>query len=83
LAPIHPPSGRLSGPSLLKSKDEALHYFKTYKAEAENQLERNIKWLRSDRDGEYFLSEFSDFCVEHGIIHERTLPYSPQSNGVA
>jgi hypothetical protein len=28
---------------LLKSKDEALHYFKTYKAEVENQLERKIK----------------------------------------
>jgi hypothetical protein len=67
---------------LLKSKDEALHYFKTYKAEAENQLERKIKRLRSDRGGEYFSSEFSDFCVEHGIIHERTPPYSPQSNGV-
>jgi hypothetical protein len=25
---------------LLKSKDEALHYFKTYKVEAKNQLER-------------------------------------------
>jgi hypothetical protein len=39
---------------LLKSKDEALHYFKTYKAEVENQLERKIKRLRSDRGGEYF-----------------------------
>jgi hypothetical protein len=28
---------------LLKSKDEALHYFKIYKAELENQLERKIK----------------------------------------
>jgi hypothetical protein len=35
---------------LLKSKDEDLHYFKTYKAEAENQFKR----LRSDRGGEYF-----------------------------
>ena len=39
---------------LLKSKDEALYYFKTCKAELENQLERKIKWLRSDRGGEYF-----------------------------
>jgi hypothetical protein len=28
---------------LLKSKDEALHYFKIYKDEVENQLERKIK----------------------------------------
>jgi hypothetical protein len=39
---------------LLKSIYEALHYFKTYKAEVENQLERKIKRLRSDRGGEYF-----------------------------
>jgi sensor histidine kinase YesM len=31
---------------LLKSKYEALHYFKTYKAKVENQLERKIKRLR-------------------------------------
>jgi transposase InsO family protein len=68
---------------LLKSKDEALHYFKIYKSEVENQLERKIKRLRSDHGREYFSDEFSDFCVEHGIIHERTSPYSPQSNGVA
>ena len=68
---------------LLKSKDKVLHYFKTYKAEVENQLERKIKWLRSDRGGEYFSSEFSEFYIEHGIIHERTSPYSRQSNRIA
>jgi transposase InsO family protein len=68
---------------LLKSKDEALHYFKIYKAEVENQLERKIKRLLSDRGGECFSNDFSEFYAEHGIIHERTPPYSPQSNGIA
>lgn len=68
---------------LLKTKDEALDYFKIYKAEVENQLERKIKRLRSDRGGEFFPKVFDDFCAEHGIIHERTPPYSPESNGIA
>jgi transposase InsO family protein len=68
---------------LLKTKDEALNCFKTYKAEVENQLEKKIKCFMSDHGGEYFSNEFDLFCVEHGIIHERTPPYSPHSNGVA
>jgi transposase InsO family protein len=68
---------------LLKTKDEALNCFKTYKDEVENQLEKKIKCFRSDRSGEYFSNEFDLFCAEHGIIHERTPPYSPQSNWVA
>ena len=67
---------------LLKPKDEALHYFKVYKVEVENQLEKKIKHLRSDRGGEYFSNEFSEFCTGHDIIHERTPPYSSQSNGI-
>jgi transposase InsO family protein len=57
---------------LLKTKDEALNYFMAYKAEAKNQLERKIKRLRSDRGGEYFSNTFDEFCVEYGIVHERT-----------
>jgi transposase InsO family protein len=68
---------------LLKTKNEALNCFKTYKAEVENQLEKKIKRFRSDRGGEYFSNEFDLFCAEHSIIHEMTPPYSPQSNGVA
>jgi len=62
---------------LLQTKYEALDYFKIYKAEVENQLERKIKRLRSDRGGKYFPKIFYEFCEEHGIIHERTPPYSP------
>ena len=37
--------------------------------------------VRSDRGGEY-VEPFGALCVQHGIIHEMTPPYSPQSNGV-
>ena len=67
---------------LLKSKDEAIEKFVLYKNEVENQLNKKIKVLRSDRGGEYE-SPFGEFCAEHGIIHQTTAPYSPQQNGVA
>jgi transposase InsO family protein len=54
-----------------------LNCLKTYKVEVENQLEKKIKHFRSNRGGEYFSNEFDSFCVEHGIIHEMALPYSP------
>jgi hypothetical protein len=44
---------------LLKCKDEALHYFKIYKAKVENQLERKIKRLRNDHGGGYTSNDFS------------------------
>ena len=67
---------------LLRTKDEALDYFKIYKAEVENQLERKIKRLRPDRGGEYFPKIFDEFCEKNGIIHERTSPYSPNQTGL-
>ena len=68
---------------LLKHKDEAFAVFKNYKAEVENQLDKKIKILRSDRGGEYFPHEFNKFCEEHGIIHQCSAPRTPEQNGLA
>ena len=68
---------------LLRSKDETFEMFLKYKAEVENQLNRKIKRLRSDRGGEYDFAPFNDYCAQNGIVHEYTPPYSPESNGVA
>ena len=65
---------------LLRNKDEAFDMFLSYKAEVENQLDRKIKRIRSDRGGEYI--PLNDYCEKEGIIHEVTPPYSPESNGV-
>ena len=68
---------------LLRTKDEALEMFIKYKSEVENQKNKMIKRLRTDRGGEYESNPFKEFCEENGIIHEVTPPYSPESNGTA
>ena len=55
---------------LMKHKDEVFDKFKLYKSIVENQKEKKIKTLRSNRGGEYFPAIFSSFCEEHGIIHK-------------
>ena len=67
---------------LMRSKDEAVEKFALYKTEVENQLNKKIKILRSDRGGEYE-APFAQICAENGIIHQTTAPYSPEQNGVA
>lgn len=76
-------SSRYTYVYLLKSKDQAFETFKIYKAEVENQKGKKIQILRSDRGGEYFPTEFSSYCESHGLIHQRTAPYSPQQNRIA
>jgi hypothetical protein len=66
----------------LRSKDEALESFIHYKKEVENQLNKKIKVLRSDRGGKYE-SPIGEFYSQHGIVRQTTAPYSPQQNGVA
>lgn len=77
---------------LIKEKSESLEMFKTFKAEVENQLDRKIKVVRSDRGGEYYgrhtdvgqaPGPFFEFCRDNGIVNQYTMPGTPQQNGVA
>ncbi|GKE43444.1 retrotransposon protein, putative, ty1-copia subclass, partial [Tanacetum coccineum] len=68
---------------LLKHKHEVFETFKVFKNEVENQLEKTIKALRSDRGGEYISQEFKDYLKACGIVQQLTPPYTPQHNDVS
>ncbi|WJZ88365.1 hypothetical protein VitviT2T_007671 [Vitis vinifera] len=68
---------------LIQRKSEAFEKFKEFRAEAEKQLSKSIKTLRSDRGGEYLVYEFKDYLIENGILSQLTAPGTPQQNGVA
>ena len=44
--------------------------------------ESRVKTLRTDNGGEFTSKEFEDGLTDRLIVHERTLPYTPQHNGV-
>ncbi|RVX12712.1 Retrovirus-related Pol polyprotein from transposon TNT 1-94 [Vitis vinifera] len=62
---------------------DAFEKFKEFRAEAEKQLSKSIKTLRSDRGGEYLVYEFKDYLIENGILSQLTALGTPQQNGVA
>ncbi|GBN77588.1 Retrovirus-related Pol polyprotein from transposon TNT 1-94 [Araneus ventricosus] len=68
---------------LLSKKDEVLSKLKEYIAMTRNKFGRTLKVLRSDNGGEYSGKEIEDFLKEQGIVHQLTVPYSPQQNGVS
>jgi len=76
----------------IKERSEALDKFKIFKAEVENQCNKRIKVVRSDRGGEYYgrhttygqtPGPFAKFLQENGIVAQYSAPGEPQQNGVA
>ena len=68
---------------LIQTKDEVFDVFKRFKVLVENQSSKKLKILRTDGGGEYTSKKFESFCVENGVEHEVTAPYTPQHNGLA
>ncbi|KAL0437758.1 UNVERIFIED_CONTAM: Transposon Ty2-GR1 Gag-Pol polyprotein [Sesamum radiatum] len=68
---------------LMRYKSKAFGRFKEYRLEVENQTNRKIKALRSDRGSEYLSGEFIDYLKENEILSQWIPPGTPQLNGVA
>ena len=68
---------------LMKHKSETFEKFKEFQSEVENHHKRKIKFLRSDRGGEYLSYEFGLHLKQCRIVSQLTPPGTPQRNGVS
>ena len=50
---------------------------------AEIEICLKVKCLRLDNRREYIDGGFNEYCATHGIRMEKTIPRTPQQNGVA
>lgn len=67
----------------LKTKDETFQNFCEWKTRVENQVDKKVKYLRTDNGLEFCNKAFNEFCKKEGITRHRTCTYTPQQNGVA
>src|SRR6266516_4845258 len=67
----------------MKHKSETFEKFKEFQSEVENHRNKKIKFLRSDRGGEYLSYEFGLHLKNCGIVSQLTPPGTPQRHGVS
>ncbi|GFV87010.1 retrovirus-related Pol polyprotein from transposon TNT 1-94 [Trichonephila clavipes] len=67
----------------LNNKYEVLDKFSQFKAKYENLTDKRIKKIRTDNGLEFVNEQLDTYLVNSGILHEKTIPYSSESNGKA
>ena len=67
----------------MKHKSEMVERFKEFQSEVENHRNKKIKFLRSDRGGEYLSYEFGLHLKQCGIVSQLMPPGTPQHNGAS
>lgn len=68
---------------LMKRKSEVSVHVRNFVAQVERECERKVKVLRTDNGLEFMSNELKVFLQEKGIIHQRSVVYTPQQNGRA
>ena len=68
---------------MMKKKSETFNCFIKYHKMAETHTGTKLKVLRTDNGGEYLSNAFKSYLDQHGVMHQTTIAYTPQQNGVA
>ena len=68
---------------VLKNKLEAFQKFREWHTLVGNQLGTKLKVLRTDNGLEFVSEQFNEFCRKIGIKRHKTVPHTPQQNGLA
>eukprot|EP00742_Colponemidia_sp_Colp-10_P019010 GILJ01022017.1.p1 GENE.GILJ01022017.1~~GILJ01022017.1.p1 ORF type:complete len:919 (-),score=103.72 GILJ01022017.1:30-2786(-) len=68
---------------LMQHKSEAFDKMKEYEAMITNMTGKKIKAIQMDNGGEYSSREMTMWLKAKGIMINRTMPYTPQQNGIA
>ena len=69
---------------LLRTKNEALNAFIEYKNKEENNPNnKRIRVYATDNGTEFINNKFKTYLINHGISHQLSPTYTPESNGLA
>lgn len=66
----------------MKNKSEVFGRFQKFHVGVEKETNKLLKCLRTDNGGEYCSNAFKEYCNRFGIKHVKTVPGTPQQNGV-
>ena len=67
----------------MRHKSDVFEKLKTWKILIETQTGKKIKAIRTDNGLEFCNNQIDDLCDGFGIKRHKTVPYTPQQNGVA
>ena len=67
----------------LERKSEAYQTFVDWSKRVETATGKSVKTLRTDNGGEYKSKVFQTYLRQHGILHQTTIPDTPEQNGKA
>lgn len=67
----------------MKNKSEVFNHFRNFVKMVDTQYDFRVRICRSDNGGEFCSRNMTEFMNERGIVHQRTVPYTPEQNGSA